>query len=109
MQAKRHSPRNEAPAETWPRPILTLDPPTPVEEETPPFTFLKPAALREAFTLDREALQRELIALYQQYRGDAESAQAVIAEATKTLETARRRMGLVRELLDAEFPDWDTI
>jgi hypothetical protein len=108
LQAKRRSSQQKAPQEAWARPILTLDPP-PAVEEAQPFTFLKPEAFRETYILDRNALRRQLIALFQQYRGDAESAQAVIAEATKALEAAREGMSVVRKLLDIEFPDWDTM
>jgi hypothetical protein len=49
---------------------------------------------------DREKLRGELIALYHQYRGDADQAASMQARFEAMMDN-------VRQLLNAEFPDWD--
>ena len=63
---------------------------------------------------DREALRCELIALYRQYVADAADAGALQDEYAERMEQARslhrsvqHKIEVVRDLLEAEFPDWN--
>lgn len=64
--------------------------------------------------LNRRALRSELIALYSQYEADIRCANRIEAEnvhladeADNARRNARRRMSLIAQLLDSEYPGWD--
>jgi hypothetical protein len=72
------------------------------------------AAPPSAPALNRRALRSELLALYGQYEADIRCANRIEAEhlhlageADDARRDARRRMNLIAQLLDSEYPGWD--
>lgn len=75
---------------------------------------VQPPAHESGAALNRRTLQAELLALYDQYRDDVRCADSIETdqihladEAADARRDARRRMSLIAELLDSEFPGWE--
>ena len=74
-----------------------------------------PKITLETVCPDRNALRSQLVALYQQYESDVENAEAIQKEYEQLIQEAKRerraamsRIHKLRQLLDDEFPDWQT-
>lgn len=64
---------------------------------------------------DRSMLRSQLVALYRQYESDVENAAAIQQEYEQLIRDAKRerraallRIGKLRQLLDDEFPGWES-
>ena len=69
----------------------------------------------ETVSPDRNLLRSQLVALYFQYLSDVDNAEAIKREYEQIIRDARRerraaleRVGKLRELLDSEFPGWES-
>ncbi len=101
-------------------PVLTIPtdeaPRRTTRRRTVPARQSAPAAVVASVpVLNRRTLRCELMALYDQYEADIRCANrievesALLAdEAADARRDARRRMGLIAELLDSEFPGWES-
>ena len=97
---------------------MTLIVPTTPEPARRPTARRRTPAVRKgpvvqpgATTLNRRALRSELMALYSQYEADIRCANRIEAEnvhLADEADNARRRMNLIAQLLDSEYPGWDT-
>jgi hypothetical protein len=75
----------------------------------------QPQIKLETVAPDRNALRSQLVALYYQYASDVENAEAIQQEYEQLIREARRerraamgRIGKLRQLLDDEFPGWES-
>ena len=71
--------------------------------------------LADVIAPNRDSLRNELIALYHQYTADANCALSMQTEYQQMIEQARdahtavsQRLEVLRSLLDAEFPGWES-
>ena len=74
-----------------------------------------PKIVLETVAPDRNALRSQLVALYHQYESDVESAEAIRKEYEQLIQEAKRerraalaRITKLRQLLDDEFPGWES-
>jgi hypothetical protein len=74
-----------------------------------------PKIMLETVAPDRNTLRSQLVALYHQYASDVENAEAIQKEYEQLIRDAKRerraamsRIDKLRQLLDDEFPGWES-